>query len=69
MEDKKPELQDSIFEKIMPMLDAYVLCKLKLQQIRQSSERFPAIEQEIRYNIRFHVKEIEKIITQDAENQ
>jgi hypothetical protein len=63
------QLQDSIFEKIMPALDAYVLCKLKLQQLRQSSEKFPAIEQEIKYNIKFHATAIEQIIMQDAENQ
>lgn len=69
MEDNKPELQDSIFEKIMPLLDDYQLCKLKLQQFKQSGNRVPAIEQELKANIKFHAQEIEKIITQDAENQ
>jgi hypothetical protein len=69
MEDNKPELQDSIFEKIIPILDAYQLCKLKLQQLKQSDNRVPAIEQELKANIKFHAQEIEKTITQDAENQ
>lgn len=63
------QLQDSIFEKIMPVLDEYMMCKLKLQQFRQSSERFPGIEQEIKYNIQYHAKIIEQMIIQDAENQ
>jgi hypothetical protein len=62
-------LQDSIFEKIMPALEAYVLCKQKLQEFRRSSERFPAIEQEMRYNMRFHATAIEQIMAQDIENQ
>lgn len=63
------QFQDSIFEKIMPALEAYQLCKLKLQQFRQSSERFPAIEQELRYNIKFHAEAIKAVISTDAENQ
>jgi hypothetical protein len=67
MEDN--QLQDSIFEKIMPVLDAYQLCKLKLQQFKLSGNRVPAIEQELKANIKFHAQELEKIITQDAETQ
>lgn len=63
------QFQDSIFEKVMPALEAYQLCKLKLQQLRQSSERFPAIEQELRYNIKFHAEAINAIVSTDAENQ
>lgn len=63
------QLQGSIFEKIMPALDAYYLCKLKLQQLRQSSERLPDIEQEIKYNILFHAEAIKQIIAQDSEDQ
>lgn len=59
--------QESIFEKIIPVLDAYQLCKLKLQQLRQSGNRVPAMEQELKASIKFHAQEIGKIISQDAE--
>lgn len=63
------QLQDSIFEKIMPVLDEYMMCKLKLQQLRQLGERFPGIEQEISHNLKFYAGKIKEIITQDSENQ
>lgn len=63
------QFQDSIFEKIMPALDAYQLCKLKLQQFKQSGNRVPAIEQELKHNIKFHAEAIKAVISTDAENQ
>jgi hypothetical protein len=69
MEDNKPELKDSIFEKIMPLLDDYQLCKLKLQQLRHSSNYSIGVDQELTHNIKFYAGKIKEIITQDAENQ
>lgn len=67
MEDN--QLQDSIFEKIMPVLNDYMACKLRLQQLRNSSEYSIGIEQELTHNIKFYAGKIKEIIAQDSDNQ
>ena len=63
------QLQDSIFEKIMPILDEYQLCKLKLLQLKQSGANLPTVKIDLQKRKQAAADEIKTIITQDAENQ
>lgn len=42
MEEGFDELKESIFSKLMPMLDEYMLVKLKMQQLLNKGDQVPA---------------------------
>lgn len=68
MEDIIPgytEYKDSLFAEIMEPLDMYILCKLKLQQIRLRGMPSPEAEQEILKQLVAAKEEVSRILKED----
>lgn len=72
MEDIVPgynEVKDTLMAKLEEPIQMYLLCKLKLAQLRAGASKHPAIEREFKENIMFHAREINERLLQDIENQ
>lgn len=68
MEDIIPgyqEYKDSLFAKIMEPLGMYMLCKLKLQQLRLRGYPNPSSEEEIQKQLLASKEEINNILSQE----
>lgn len=53
---------ESIFQKVIPILEDYMLCKLKIQQMKMRGKYDPNIECRIKEKLAKHKQEIEQII-------
>lgn len=72
MEDIVPgytEAKDTLMAKLEEPIQMYLLCKLKLAQLRASGLKQVGIERELKENLMIHAREIDERLLQDIENQ
>lgn len=61
------EAKESLLAKMQEPMEMYLLCKLKIAQLRAAQTKHPAIEHELKENLMIHACEIDEVLLKDIE--